>query len=319
MLLKPFVNGYQLQSPQDLESSFSSSRLLEVEIGFGLGEVLIESALKYPNKNFIGIEENGERVYKTLKRMAVIIDDRKDLSLFQNVKIFKMDAQDVFERLFASQTIDRIFSLFPCPWPKKEHIKHRLFHKKFLTLLNSRLKLDGELYLVTDYKPYYEWIQRESKETGFVLKKSVIDPRFNTKFEKKWLSEGQKKFYELKLIKKSHKDRLVKKDIALRIYRIQDFDHKNFKFANQTGNPSVIFKDFIFDVKHKRGMVYLIVVEDHLIQHFWASIRFTAKDWVISRADGQNIFCTPGIIRALELVYKSSLKTTKTQVKKSKS
>jgi tRNA (guanine-N7-)-methyltransferase len=318
MLLRPFVNCYQLSSQQSLTDCFSLSRPLEVEIGFGLGEVLIDTALKNPDRNYIGIEENGERVYKTLKRMAAIIDERKDVHLFENVRILKMDAQDILERLLPEQSVDRVFSLFPCPWPKEEHAKHRLFRKKFFELINSRLKPHGELYIVTDHRPYYLWMQKELKTSGFLQKKKLIGPQFNTKFERKWLEEGQKKFYELRLIKKSHKARLVQKEIALRIYRIKDFQSQNFRFVSQTGEPSIVFKDFIFDAKQKRGMVYLVVVEGHLTQHFWVSIRKTAQDWVVGRADGQNIFCTSGILKALELVYKAALRTSKAQVRKSK-
>ena len=61
------------------------------------------------------------------------------------------------------------------------------------------------------------------------------------------------------------------------------------------GDPSVIFKEALFDARRQRMMVRLVVAEGHLSQHLWISIAYKEKDWRVTRADGQNFFPTPGI------------------------
>ena len=57
---------------------------------------------------------------------------------------------------FESNSIDKIFILFPDPWPKKRHQKRRLIQSNFVALLTEKLKPGGILHLATDWKPYAE-------------------------------------------------------------------------------------------------------------------------------------------------------------------
>ena len=84
----------------------------------------------------------------------------------ENVRLLKIDARVAFERLFLPQTIDHIHCLFPCPWPKKGHVKHRLFSNVFLKLINSRLKQKGQVKIVTDFCLTGEWVRGEIEGSG---------------------------------------------------------------------------------------------------------------------------------------------------------
>jgi len=167
------------------------------KIGFGMGEFLVRCATDSPNRNFVGLEQHWERIYKTLRRLERSRFADPGAGHPDNIKILRIDARVAFERLFSPRSIDVIYCLFPCPWPKKGHVKHRLFSKKFLRLLNSRLKAKGMIKIVTDFFPYYEWMLTQIPTTGFDAATQTTQPQYGTKFERKWCEEGQKEFFEL--------------------------------------------------------------------------------------------------------------------------
>src|SRR3989338_2350528 len=214
---EPIVVPYTLKRPICWDEQFSRKAPIDVEIGFGMGEVLIRSARQSPDRNHIGIEQHWERIYKTL-RAITIEQSLQQGPLCGNIRILKLDARLCFERLFGCRSIDSVVCLFPCPWPKKGHVKHRLFTNAFLRLVNNRLKNGGQLKIVTDYYPYYEWILDQSSKTGFHVETSTALSQYGTKFERKWREEGQEEFFELKLTKKKHLAVPVKKDTILKSY-----------------------------------------------------------------------------------------------------
>ena len=65
--LKLFVDHYGLSVPVRWPEVFGRKAPLEVEIGFGTGEYLFRLARSHPNHDFVGIEENVERIHKTLR------------------------------------------------------------------------------------------------------------------------------------------------------------------------------------------------------------------------------------------------------------
>ena len=118
-----------------------------------------------------------------------------------NVRFLLVDARVALERLFVPGSVHRIASLFPCPWPKERHAKHRLFTTAFLGLLNSRLVEAGEVQIVTDSQPYLQWVLEQLPDTGFCAHWTPVPAHFRTKYARKWASAGQQEFYELRLVK----------------------------------------------------------------------------------------------------------------------
>ncbi len=294
--LQPFTNHFSLTPPVDWTAIFARPAPLEAEIGFGTGEYIVRLAAQTPEHNFIGVEENVERIHKTLRKI--------ELAALTNVRLMRVDARLAFERLFTPQTITRIHCLFPCPWPNKNQVKHRLFSKAFLKLMNDRLIPTGTIDLVTDHAAYASWVKRQAPETGFTLRSQTIAPSFDTKFERKWKAAGQEKFFALNFTKIKHLKSVLKPEVELKVYFFEHFDPEHFKFKDLTGNPSVIFKDFFFDEKKKQGMVHLLVAEDYLSQHLWVKILKTAhKGWCIAVADGSLVIPTPGAAKALDMVH----------------
>ena len=95
----------------------------------------------------------------------------------------------------------------------------------------------------------------------------------------------------------------------MKSYSLKNFHFDRFRMEKETGEISVILKDFLYDPKKYKGMAHVVVVEDYMIQHFWIAIVKKGKAWHVGRADGQSFFQTPGINRSIELVYQAALKT----------
>src|SRR4029453_6810556 len=149
-----------------------------------------------PRGKFLSIEPEWGSVQRALRRIAQ--------AKILNVRVLLVDARMALERLFMPQTVQRVSALFPCPWPKERHIKHRLFAQTFLPLLNSRLVPEGSVQMVTDHEPYLHWVLAQVPDTGFVAQWTTIAPRFSTKYERKWSETGQQAFYDLRLRKRPY-------------------------------------------------------------------------------------------------------------------
>jgi len=111
---------------------FPESDRLTVEIGFGMGDSLLEMARQDPSMNFLGIEVHRPGVGKLLHGITE--------HEVKNLKIMCHDATEVIADCFPEQTIDNILVFFPDPWPKKRHHKRRIIQPAFVSLLSSRLK-----------------------------------------------------------------------------------------------------------------------------------------------------------------------------------
>lgn len=171
----------------NLKSCFDSKQHgVVIEIGFGDGTVLIESALKNPNKNFIGIEVYDSGLGQCLNE----INKHK----IKNIRLIYGDAVEVFEQFITKKSVEKINILFPDPWPKKRHHKRRLINKRFLALLSKSLINKGIINISTDWEDYAQQIELTFKESNQFkeIKSELRD--LKTKFEKRGIKLGHKIF-----------------------------------------------------------------------------------------------------------------------------
>ena len=296
--LKPFILWLRADRPIDWQRRFGREAILDVEIGFGYGEFLVRLAQTHPDRDFVGLELKWTSIQKALRNIA-----RADVS---NVRLLQADARVAFDRLFKPQSLHCVYSLFPDPWPKKRHTKHRLFSHSFLKLLNSRLLNGGEVRIITDYQPYVNWILEQIPRTGFEVSCETIPPRSGTKYERKWHGSGQEEFHEMQLLKREHVEIPLKEDRPLKTYYLERFDPDRFRPKDQRGETVVEFKEFLYDPKRQKGMVQVIVAEENLTQNFWIEIGQKRERWYVRAARGCGIVPTVGIQRALDLVHEAT-------------
>ena len=171
----------------NLKSYFDSKQHgVVIEIGFGDGTVLIESALKNPNKNFIGIEVYDSGLGQCLNE----INKHK----IKNIRLIYGDAVEVFEQFITKKSVEKINILFPDPWPKKRHHKRRLINKRFLALLSKSLINKGIINISTDWEDYAQQIELTFKESNQFKEIKSESRNLKTKFEKRGIKLGHKIF-----------------------------------------------------------------------------------------------------------------------------
>jgi len=117
-----------------------------LDIGCGHGDFLIDQAIKYPEKHFIGIEISRKRVYKTSQRLI-------KRNIF-NFSLIPYEAELAIKLLLPDQSINEIHINFPDPWLKKKQWKNRLIKPSFVIHLNRILRKDGIINYVTDVFEY---------------------------------------------------------------------------------------------------------------------------------------------------------------------
>ena len=178
----------------DWQFQFGNTNPLKLEIGFGMGNFLIEMAAKEPTSNFIGIDFYHKGIRKLMTRI-------KNLQL-KNIRVVYGDIRSKIPILFKDRELNTVYINFPDPWPKKKHIKRRLIKPEFIKQLAEKLNLEGRTYLATDSETYAHEIleyfnaevllQNLDSQQGF-LEKRIDLPK--TKYEKNFIKAGEKIFY----------------------------------------------------------------------------------------------------------------------------
>ena len=139
-------------------SQFGSRfRAYWLEIGFGAGEHLAWQAKAHPEVGIIGCEP-------FLNGVARLLADLDESNL-ANIRIFRDDARFLLASL-PDGCVERIFILFPDPWPKSRHHKRRIVGPSVMPDL-ARILCDGaELRIATDDPGYKGWILQHILATG---------------------------------------------------------------------------------------------------------------------------------------------------------
>ena len=304
MSYKPLLPWRHIQLPVDWPQHFGSRAPLEVEIGFGNGEYLVRRAQQRPERHFIGLELEWASMQRALRQAARI--------QVPNIRLLLIDAHLAMQRLFPPLALQRVYSLFPCPWPKDRHAKHRLFSHSFLRLLNNRLRPDGEVFVVTDHEAYLRWVLEQIPGSGLEGEWRVIEPHFHTKYERKWVATGQQNFYELQMRKVAHCDVPPSEEIEVQARRVGQFDPRRLQLPRagnpDAGQPPVIVRcrELLYDPERRKAMIAVLVSESGLTQDFWIEIVCRGDHWTIRPARGCGIVPTPGVQRAVDLIWKSA-------------
>jgi tRNA (guanine-N7-)-methyltransferase len=119
-----------------------------LEIGFGGGEHLCATARAHPEIGFIGCEPfvNG-----LAKLLAVV-----DAEGLDNVRLWDADATELLRGL-PEACLDRVYLLYPDPWPKRRHRKRRFISEASLEALARVMPPGAELRFATDIDDYAGW------------------------------------------------------------------------------------------------------------------------------------------------------------------
>jgi tRNA (guanine-N7-)-methyltransferase len=134
--------------PFDPRALAPSAQEIWLEIGFGGGEHLAGQAARRPDVLFLAAEPFMNGVASALRH----IDERG----LGNVRLHAGDGRDLMAAAPAA-SLDRLFLLFPDPWPKTRHHKRRLVGPQFIEEAARVLKRGGRLRFATDWADYANW------------------------------------------------------------------------------------------------------------------------------------------------------------------
>jgi tRNA (guanine-N7-)-methyltransferase len=189
------LNGFDLRSNWN-KIHFKNNNPIVLELGCGKGEYTVGMAKMFPNKNFIGVDIKGSRMWKGAKTS---IEEGINNTAFLRSKV------DFIEKLFGEDEVSEIWLTFSDPQPKRprKRLTSPLFIARYLQLLKPNgtinLKCDSDLLFEYTLEQIEEHKYAKQEETWDVYNEFVKRTDQTTKnlmnirtfYEQKWLEEGK--------------------------------------------------------------------------------------------------------------------------------
>jgi tRNA (guanine-N7-)-methyltransferase len=136
--------------PLDWRAVFGNDRPVEMEVGFGKGLFLVNSALARLDVNFLGIE--------IVRKYQLYATQRVAIRNLTNVRTCCADAKRVLRELVVAASVAAVHVYFPDPWWKKRHKKRLLFTPDFAAEVNRVLRPGGRLHFASDVEDYFAMV-----------------------------------------------------------------------------------------------------------------------------------------------------------------
>jgi tRNA (guanine-N7-)-methyltransferase len=129
---------------------------LWLEVGSGGGEHALAQIAAHPDVGLIACEPFENGICSLLSRL-VPEDGEAEAPLPANLLLWPDDARILLKAL-PDACLDKLFLLFPDPWPKARHAKRRFVHPALLPLLARVLRPGAEWRVATDDPTYQAWM-----------------------------------------------------------------------------------------------------------------------------------------------------------------
>lgn len=159
-----------LQHPEDMAGKwadfFKNDHPITLELACGKGEYSTGLGARHPERNFIGIDIKGNRIY---------IGARKALEEGLNNVAFLRAQIDQITNNFAEREVNDIWIIFPDPFLRESRNKNRLTHPRFLSLYQRILKPGGTVKLKTDSRELFEFTREVVAAEGCQLVAEIED------------------------------------------------------------------------------------------------------------------------------------------------
>ncbi|HNP96715.1 MAG TPA: tRNA (guanosine(46)-N7)-methyltransferase TrmB [Cyclobacteriaceae bacterium] len=150
---------------------FKNNNPITLELACGRGEYTIGMAERFPDRNFIGIDIKGDRIWKG-STWAV----EKQLT---NVAFLRTQIL-MIGNFFEDGEVDEIWLTFPDPRPKKRDIKRRLSNNSFLDLYKKTLRAGGTFRLKTDNTALFEFTLEQLEARQDITNLKVTHDVYNS-------------------------------------------------------------------------------------------------------------------------------------------
>lgn len=162
---------------------------IEIEVGSGKGQFIVEHAKKNPAINFVAVELQTTAAGMILQKQ--LAEKLPNLQLL-------LGNGNLVDTNFSAHSVQKVYLNFSDPWPKTRHEKRRLTYKTFLQSYENILIPDGTLELKTDNRGSFEYSLVSMNNYGmhfdFVsldLHHTEIDfENIMTEYEEKFAAKG---------------------------------------------------------------------------------------------------------------------------------
>ena len=172
---------------------FKNDHPITIELACGRGEYSVALASIFPDRNYIGVDVKGDRIWKG----STLATEQK----LRNIAFLRTNIL-MIESFFAPGEVDEIWITFPDPRPRKRDVKRRLTSPRFMTMYKKILRPGGFLRLKTDNTGLFnytleELMQREDiedlKSTDKLYESSLAGECFDikTRYEEMFSSKGE--------------------------------------------------------------------------------------------------------------------------------
>ena len=171
------------------EQFFHNDNPIVLELGCGKGEYAVGLARRFPDKNYVGIDCKGARMWTGAKEATA--------EGITNVAFLRTDIE-LINHFFAPGEVSEIWITFPDPQMKK--VRKRLTGTRFLALYRQLLANNGNVHLKTDSPFLYTYTDALVKANNFSTDINTSDLygsgiaddilEIKTYYERQWLSRG---------------------------------------------------------------------------------------------------------------------------------
>jgi len=160
-----FSNVFELDEGKSLKGNwnklhFKNDHPLVLELACGKGEYSVNLAKLFPEKNFIGIDYKGNRIWRGAK---TALEEG-----INNVAFLRIQIENILD-YFANGEVSEIWITFPDPQPQISREKKRLTFPGFLEKYRNILKPHGILHLKTDNDALHAYTHEKIAEMGLQL------------------------------------------------------------------------------------------------------------------------------------------------------
>jgi tRNA (guanine-N7-)-methyltransferase len=169
-----------------------------LEVGFGSGEHALAQIEARPDIGLIASEVYENGICSLLSRLVPEGGGEAMAELPGNLRLWTDDARKLL-RLLPDASLDRLFLLFPDPWPKARHTKRRFIHPAILGVVARVLRPGAEWRVATDDPTHQAWVADVMGAQGTFETRVAATSRPAswppTRYEAKALSAGRQPVY----------------------------------------------------------------------------------------------------------------------------
>lgn len=187
------ASSYIILNPKENKGNwntvFPKKQKIQIEIGMGKGNFIIENARRYPEINFIGIEKFDSVIVRAIEKLEKLEEE------LPNLKLIRMDALEIDEVF--DHEVDTIYLNFSDPWPKKRHQNRRLSSPVFLKKYDTLFTSDKKIVMKTDNRHLFEYSVMSIANYGYQLEELSFDlyqdnvkDNIPTEYEERFANKG---------------------------------------------------------------------------------------------------------------------------------